>query len=66
MNKQDSFNRYNKIGQAVWLEDDLGRLTKTYLTSPAWALPSGDVVAKVEGRTGCFDVDRITPRDGDN
>ena len=62
----DNFNKTFVVGMSVFLELDDGSLMETYLRSQAWVIGSGDVIAKVEGKTGGWLIERIHPRMGDN
>lgn len=63
---RDDFNSNNEIGQPVSLILDEGLIVETYLRSKAWVIGGHTAVAKVEGKTGGWDVTRIRPRSGDN
>lgn len=58
----EEFNNQHKKGQPVWLILDSGEQVATYLRSEAWELGHGDAVAKIEGKSGGWDVDRIRSR----
>ena len=55
------WNDKYKSGQPVYEVDDLGDVRETKTRSPAWDL-CGSVVVSVEGRTGGYMLERLTPR----
>lgn len=57
------FNERFAVGQAVFLQLDDGSLEETRLRSRAWAMPSGSVIAKIDGHAGGWLISRIHPRD---
>lgn len=61
----EQFNEQYPIGTPVFYEDDFGKFHETVTRSEAWALGNGDgdVIVKIEGRTGGFLIERITKRE---
>lgn len=60
----EAINAWNKKyppGTPVTLENDRGNIERTYTRSEAWLLGSGHPVVLVEGRSGGYGLNRITP-----
>jgi hypothetical protein len=55
------FNRQCPIGTEVHLVDDFGKVSHTRTRSIAWVIGDHTAVVNVEGISGCYDLDRITP-----
>jgi len=60
--KVTRFNETIKIGDNVWYQDDFGKKHPTKTTSKAYVLYDHSSVVFIDGRTGCFESDRITKR----
>jgi hypothetical protein len=56
-----NFNARCVVGQRVELLNDHGKVEHTKTTSEAWLLGGHTPVVKVEGRSGCYLLNRITP-----
>lgn len=55
----EEFNNQFHVGQKVNLELDDGSMMETVLRSEAWELGHGAGVAKVNGKTGGWLIERI-------
>lgn len=64
--KVKAWNENWPIGTGVVLVDDLGERAETKTRSMAWPLGHGEAVVMVEGRSGGYMLDRITPLAGLN
>lgn len=61
MNAKEWNDRY-PVGQPVALTEDDGSITYTQTRSIAWNLDHGTPVVRVDGKTGGYLLERITPR----
>jgi hypothetical protein len=57
----DDWNRQNEVGCGVLVKLDDGRLWHTRTRSKAWTLGGGHPVIALEGRSGGYDLNRVTP-----
>jgi hypothetical protein len=57
----EHWNQQNPPGTPVVLVDDFGERHETKTRSPAWVLGGHTPVVMVEGRSGGYLLDRITP-----
>ncbi|PHR86014.1 MAG: hypothetical protein COA78_38470 [Blastopirellula sp.] len=55
------FTKQYPVGTKVSYQDDFSGTHQTIIRSEAWELGHGDVVVKIEGRSGGYDIERITP-----
>lgn len=49
------------VGQSVFEVNDFGKSRKTKTRSPAWDM-CGSVVVNIDGRSGCYNLERISAR----
>lgn len=61
----DDFNRRFAVGQRVTLRSDRGEGITTKTTAEAQVLSGHSAVVWLEGISGCYLLDRITPMTGD-
>lgn len=57
-----AFNNNWPIGTSVDVVTDSGLIIETKTASEAWALGSGDVLIKLEGKSGGYDLSRVFPK----
>lgn len=57
----DKFNAAHQIGAAVSVELDSGEVRKTVTTSEAQVLSGHTAVIWLDGISGCYDLERVTP-----
>lgn len=57
----DGWNNHHPIGTAVTLRSDDGSDVATATRSAAWVLSGHTAVIMVDGVTGCYLLDRLTP-----
>lgn len=57
----DEWNRLHKTGVGVVVKLDDGSLWHTKTRSEAWNLGHGQPVVMLEGKSGGYDLSRITP-----
>lgn len=55
------WNTAYAVGIEVDLREDDGRITRTTTRSAAWVLGGHTAVIEVDGRSGCYRLDRLTP-----
>ena len=55
------WNAAHRPGIGVLVKLDDGKLWHTKTRSEAWELGGGQPVVKLEGRTGGYDLNRVTP-----
>lgn len=60
MNAQEFSEKY-PVGTPVIYTDDFGNEIEATIASEAWVIGGGDVVVKIEGKTGGYDIERIKP-----
>ena len=56
----DEFNEWCPEGTDVVYTDDFGGMEETKTKSIAWDFLCGTTVVKLEGKSGSYDVSRIT------
>lgn len=61
----DDFNASNPVGQRVAVRMDNGRGITSYTRSRAEVLSGHSAVIWLEGISGCYLLDRVTPLAGD-
>lgn len=59
--KVDNWNAANAVGTPIKYKDDHGKIIESKTTSEAWVLGGHSAVIKIEGRSGCYDFERILP-----
>lgn len=57
----EQWNAAHKPGIGVLVKLDDGKLWHTKTRSEAWALGHGQPVVMLEGRSGGYDLERVTP-----
>ncbi|MCW1985367.1 UNVERIFIED_ORG: hypothetical protein M2348_001099 [Sphingomonas sp. R1F5B] len=59
----DDFNYRCPVGQQVNVQRDDGSIVATTTRSKAWVLSGHTPVIELEGISGCYLLDRVTPID---
>ncbi len=57
----DKFNASHQVGAAVSVELDSGEIRNTVTTSEAQVLSGHTAVIWLDGISGCYDLERVTP-----
>lgn len=57
--EMEKFNSLYPVGTELELTDDYGFHHKRKLLSEAWIIGGHSVVAKFEGISGCYNIDRV-------
>lgn len=57
----DKFNAANEVGTAVTVRLDSGEIRETVTTSEAQVLSGHSAVIWLEGVSGCYLLERVTP-----
>ena len=55
----EEFNEKVKVGDDIWYTDDFGVRRTDTIKYPASVLPSGHPVMWLEGKRGCYDLNRF-------
>lgn len=58
----EQWNKKYPVGTKVNLLNDFGKTEETITRSEAWSINKNTHLILVEGRSGGYDLDRITPR----
>ncbi len=59
--KVDAWNARNMVGTAIRYRDDHGKIIDSKTRSEAWVLGGHNAVIMIDGRSGCYDFERILP-----
>jgi hypothetical protein len=62
--KIEAWNRAHVIGEPIKYRDDYGKVIESKTLSEAWVLSGHTAVIKIEGRSGCYDFERIIQAEG--
>lgn len=57
----DKFNAAHQVGAAVSVQLDGGEIRETVTTSEAQVLSGHTAVIWLDGVSGCYDLERVTP-----
>lgn len=59
--KVDTWNATHQVGETIQYRDDVGKIIESKTRSEAWVLGGHSAVIQIEGRSGCYDFERILP-----